>query len=62
MPAPVLQVACQEHALDQPQEAAIVDLLPQDVEQDAVIQPLEAGDQIPFDEPLRAMPAMLDGP
>ncbi|GAA3369605.1 hypothetical protein GCM10020367_12980 [Streptomyces sannanensis] len=58
VPPPVFQVSGPEHGPDQPQEPAIVDLLPEDREHDLVVQAAEAVGDISLDEPARSGPVL----
>jgi len=60
MVPPLLQVASLEQGLDQPQEAVIVELFAQGRHEDRVVQRVETGANVPFDEPGRADPLVGD--
>src|SRR5262245_41099167 len=60
--APVLHVPRLEQALDQPHKPAVVDVSPDDLQQDRVVDVVETPLDIALDEPDRALPRLLDFP
>jgi hypothetical protein len=60
MIAPVFQIPCLKEGFDEPQEAAIVELLSQDGQQDLMIKAVIALSDIPLDEPGRSRPRVVD--
>ena len=55
---PVFEISRLKEALEQVQEAVIVDLLTDDSQQDAVVDVVEAPFDVSLDEPLRSRPAV----
>jgi site-specific DNA recombinase len=60
MVAPVLHVPCPEQAAEQPQQPVIVDVSPDDLQQDLVIDVVETPLDVPFDEPDCPSPIVPD--
>ena len=57
---PLVQVPGFQEGFHKPQESAIVDFLPEDRQQDVVIDVVEESLDIPFDEPFCSRPIPLD--
>src|SRR5256714_9676566 len=60
MPAPVLQIPCLKHAVDQPQKPAIVDLLRPDPDHEIMIKRNKAVGDVDLDEPVGPLPDLHD--
>lgn len=57
---PVLQIACFQEVLDDPQKPIVLRLLPQNRHQDPMVEAVEALRDIALDEPDDALPRMAN--
>src|SRR4051812_49534628 len=57
---PIFEVPRLQHLADQLDHPLVMDFFPQGIEEDTVVNAVEASHDVPLDEPLRAHPVVAD--